>query len=102
MPDVDNDLLDRLLNARDPRARAAATRVLRYWQSRLGGESIERLRKRVNDADARVRLEAVLACGFSSSPRALEVALEAADHPMDPGLEHALDQTLKFFERTRE
>ena len=97
---VDRGLLVRVLGATDARARAGATRVLRYWQSGIEG-AIGLLRGLVADLDPRVRLEAVLACGFSSSAQAEEVALEVAGHPLDPGLKHALDQTLRFFEESR-
>ena len=50
----------------------------------------------VNDPEPRVRLHAVIAASFSTSPKALAIAMEASVHPMDPGIEHALAQTLGF------
>ena len=97
---VEPDLLNRLLQAKDYRAREAATRVLRYWQDRIDN-SIDLLAKLVEDKHIRVRLEAVLACGFSSSERAPEVALQAAKFTMDLGIQKALDDTMNFFERSR-
>jgi HEAT repeat protein len=95
---VDVDLLKRLLEANHPGARIAATQVLRFWQDRIPG-SIDLLAKRINDPDPRVRLQAVLACGSCKSEKAMETALGAAEHELDPGLEHALDQTLDYFEQ---
>ena len=97
---VEPELLKELLRARDHRARAAATRVLRFWQERIDG-SIQLLKQLVEDEHPRVRLQAILACGFSSSRQAPEIALQAAKHPMDPGLKKALDDTMDFFERAR-
>ena len=97
---VELDLLNRLLQAKDYRARAGATRVLRYWQDRVDN-SIALLAKLVEDEHIRVRLEAVLACGFSSSERAPEVALQAAKFTMDAGMQKALDDTMNFFDRSR-
>jgi plastocyanin len=98
---VNSDLLRRLLKAKRAEARLAATQVLRSWQNRIEG-SIELIRARANDADARVRLHAVLASGDSHSPEAKAVALEAKRHAMDPGLEYALDQTVKFLDKSVE
>ena len=95
---IDVDLLKRLLRAKQPGARIAATHVLRFWQDRIDG-SIDLLARRIDDPDPRVRLQAVLACGFSKSPKAKETALGAAEHKMDPGLTHALDRTMDYFER---
>jgi glucose/arabinose dehydrogenase len=94
---IDVDLLTRLLNAKQAGARIAATHVLRFWQDRIDG-SIDLLAKRINDPDPRVRLQAVLACGFSKSPNAMENALGAAEYELDPGLKHALNQTMDYFE----
>ena len=74
--------------------------MLRYWQDRIDN-SIDLLAKLVEDKHIRVRLEAVLACGFSSSERAPEVALQAAKFTMDLGIQKALDDTMNFFERSR-
>ena len=97
-PESTSDLLERLLDSKQPGARIAATHVLRFWQNRIDG-SIDLLRKRINDPDPRVRLQAVLACGFGKSAKAMETALGAAEHKMDPGLKHALDQTTEYFEQ---
>lgn len=94
-------LLRQVLNVNKPEARLAATQVLRFWQDQVEG-SIELIRARANDEDARVRLHAVLAGGHSVSPVAREVVLEVRKHAMDPGLEHALDQCVKFLEKAAE
>ena len=88
-------LLHRLLHAKDPHIRAAAVRVLSQWQTDLPNAP-QLLRKRVEDAHPRVRLEAVLACGFSNAPEAAEIAQLAKKHPVDDGLQHALTETLRF------
>ena len=67
-------------------------------QDRIDG-SIDLPARRIDDPDPRVRLQAVLACGFSKSSKAKETALGAAEHKMDPGLTHALDRTMDYFER---
>jgi hypothetical protein len=95
---VEPDLLKKLLRSKNYRARAAAARVLRFWQNEMDG-SIDLLATLVEDEHPRVRLEAVLACGYSASERAAEVALQAAAHPMDPGLRTVLDETMNYFER---
>ena len=92
---VDSGLLRQQLNSANPGARAAATKVLRYWQEQIDSAD-ELIRQMVNDPDPRVRLYAIIACSYNSSPEALAIAMEAAAHSMDPGLEHALAQTLGF------
>jgi glucose/arabinose dehydrogenase/lysophospholipase L1-like esterase len=95
---IDEELLKQLLVAQQPDARIAATHVLRFWQDRIDN-SIDLLAKQINDPDPRVRLQAVLACGFSQSDRAMETALGAAERELDAGLQHALDQTMDYFEQ---
>ncbi|MFP6872698.1 MAG: PVC-type heme-binding CxxCH protein [Verrucomicrobiales bacterium] len=92
---VNSDLLLRLLNAKTPGARLAATQVLRHWQERIT-KPIALIRERANDRDAAVRLHAVLAAGFSRLPGALQAAREAGKHDMDKGLEYALGETVKY------
>ena len=97
---IESDLLNRLLKAEDHRARASATRVLRFWQNRIDN-SIDLLRELVEDRHPRVRLQAVLACGFNSSDQAANVAIRATKHPMDAGMRHALDDTMDYFDRIK-
>jgi len=82
-------LLKTVLSARDPRIRAAGTRVLAMWQGKIDN-SLELLAARVNDDHARVRLEAVRALSMSKSPRAVEIAMQALDRPVDRWLDYSL------------
>ncbi len=82
-------LLRELLGATDPRARAAAVRVLSAWHSRVEG-AVDLLAERVGDDHPRVRLEAVAALGRLSGTRPFELALRALDRPVDRHLEFAL------------
>jgi putative heme-binding domain-containing protein len=82
-------LLKELLRAKDFNARAAATRILARWGSRMT-DALELLEAQVADEHPRVRIEAVRALKEFSDPRAIEIATKALDKPMDRFLEHAL------------
>jgi hypothetical protein len=89
------------LTCPEPRARAAATRVLCYWRDRVG-DSLELMRKQINDEHPRVRLEAVRALSFydgESASKAQEIAVESLVHPQDDYLEYALNETTKTLDR---
>lgn len=86
---VDPGLLRRLQRAREPRARAAAVRVLSHGASRIP-DALALLGERVADDHPRVRLEAIRALKEIPSERAVEVALRALDFPLDRFLEYAL------------
>ncbi|MBI1917305.1 MAG: HEAT repeat domain-containing protein [Planctomycetes bacterium] len=90
---VEPDLLVRVHEARDPRIRAAATRVTLAWLDRLA-DPLSLLSARVADEYPRVRLEAVRALAGVRSPRAVELALRALDRPMDHFLDYALWLTI--------
>jgi hypothetical protein len=95
--EVDLPLLKKLLSCPEPRARAAATRVLCCWRDRVG-DPLELLRKQVNDEHPRVRLEAIRALSFFDGkdvPKAQEIALESLVHPQDDYLEYTLNETTK-------
>ncbi len=94
---VDRQLLTRVLNSPDHKARAAATRVLSYWVDHLD-KPLEHLAKLVNDDHPRVRLEAVRACSFVHSRESLEVALGAIDHEVDEFLDYTLNETIRVLE----
>jgi putative heme-binding domain-containing protein len=97
---MNEELLARLLHAKDYRARAAATRALRYLPEAQGQPSLglERVYKhlegQINDVHPRVRLEAVVALSFFKDSRAVQIAVQAAEHPMDYYLEYALKETI--------
>ncbi len=90
---VESSLLKTLLDAKEFRARAAAVRVLQHWFDRVDG-AMDLLAARVQDAEPRVRLEAVRAASFVPTAQAAEVALESLRHPTDYYLQYALDSTI--------
>jgi glucose/arabinose dehydrogenase len=101
LDDVDVPFLKQILTCPEPRARAAATRVLCYWRDRVG-DSLELMRKQINDEHPRVRLEAVRALSFydgESASKAQEIAVESLVHPQDDYLEYALNETTKTLDR---
>ena len=91
---VNEELLNSLLASKDHNARAAATRVLQHWRDRVK-DPLATLAKLVKDEHPRVRLEAVRACSFFQTSKAAEIALEAANLPMDKTLEYTLNETTK-------
>jgi len=94
---MEPDLLTRLLNSPDPRARAAAVRVTQHWLGKVD-DPFGRLASRVVDEHPRVRLEAVRALGHAPESRAAEIALRAMDRPVDKFLDYALWQTMRDLE----
>jgi putative heme-binding domain-containing protein len=82
-------LLQAVLDSRDARVRAAATRVVPFWKTRLP-DARTALAIRVKDADPRVRLEAVRSLAQMPSLESVEAALVALDRPVDTFLEYAL------------
>tara|TARA_B110000037_G_scaffold219999_1_gene286558 strand:+ start:339 stop:3317 length:2979 start_codon:yes stop_codon:yes gene_type:complete len=89
---VNRPLLETLLAAKDYRARAYATRVIGRWSDRLQAP-LELLDRSVSDENARVRLEAIVACSDIHRAGAMVVAAKATDKPMDRFTNHALSQT---------
>ncbi|MDP6207478.1 MAG: HEAT repeat domain-containing protein, partial [Roseibacillus sp.] len=88
---VNVSLLNQLLGAREPLARAYATRVVGRWHDRLQ-EPLRSLEKSVTDPHPRVRLEAVVAAGQFQSAEAMAVATRVLEAPTDRFLEAALRQ----------
>ncbi len=100
---VNEDLLKRMLRSSEPRARAAATRVLCYWRDRVA-DPLALVKVQVNDAHPRVRLEAVRACSFFKTAKAAEVALEVLEKEADPKkpdyyIKYCLDETMKALDK---
>ncbi|HEX7896972.1 MAG TPA: PVC-type heme-binding CxxCH protein [Planctomycetota bacterium] len=88
---VEPKLLERLLTAKDGRARAYATRVVSYWHDRLPNAAAL-LDRAIQDEHPRVRLEAVVACSYV--PGTLDVLAKAVDRPMDAFLQYAFNQAV--------
>lgn len=92
--ETNEPLLKRALRAKTGQARAAAARVIRYWHASLS-DPIELIEHAANDPFPRVRMEAALSASFVEDGRALVAALHVLDHPMDPFIETALEQTIE-------
>lgn len=94
---VNESLLKRMLKSPEPKARAAATRVLCYWRDRVSG-SLDLLKVLATDPYPRVRLEAVRAASYFTVPEAIEVPLVVAEQPMDEYIEFVRGETMRALE----
>ena len=94
---VDPVLLESLLTCEQPRARAAATRVVAFWREELA-DPLVLLQRSINDEHPRVRLEAIRALSFFDGQRALNIASESLLHEQDNYLEYTLNETFATLE----
>jgi glucose/arabinose dehydrogenase len=98
---VNAELLKELLRSPEPRARAAATRVLTYWRDRID-KPLELLQAQVNDEDSRVRLQAIWALSFfdgKDAAKASEIAVESLIYDQDEFIKHTLNETNKTLDK---
>jgi putative heme-binding domain-containing protein len=86
---IEPDLLGTVLRAKDPRARAAATRIVAHHHDRLK-DPLALLKVQVADEHPRVRLEAVRALKEIPSEYSITLALRALDQPVDRFLEYSI------------
>jgi len=91
--EVNRPLLDRLLNAKDHRARAYATRVLGRWHDRLDNP-LALLKQRAADENPRVRLEALVAASDVRTADSIAAVALAADGPADRFINFAFSQAV--------
>lgn len=82
---VDAALLRTLLKAEDPRARAAAVRVLRY-EGETVADREELLEQAARDPHGRVRMEAMIAASWLPPEKGLPLVRVAGEQPMDDWL----------------
>jgi hypothetical protein len=75
--------------------------VVGYWQANLSNP-LALLKERAIDEHPRVRLEAVRACSFLPTAKAMEVALSVTRLPMDKYLEYTLAETIKQLQSQQE
>nr|WP_295924501.1 PVC-type heme-binding CxxCH protein [uncultured Dyadobacter sp.] len=92
---VEPALLKTLLNAKEPQARAAATKLLLNWRERIPG-SLELMRARLNDESPRVRIEAVVALSYFNSEQAVAAAADIFKYPTDYYMDYAVHETFRF------
>ncbi len=89
-------IIERLLASDDFRYRAWAIRLVGVWASQLD-DPLSLLRKAMQDAHPRVRLEAIVACAWmppAFGAEAVKVATLAMDQPMDAPLNYSLTQCI--------
>jgi len=90
MNDINRDLIDKVMEANNFRARAAAARVLRYSSHLLDGDHQELLLKAANDSHGRVRLEAITAASWLENvDDGMEILNAAAMHDLDDWMVNA-------------
>lgn len=87
------DLMQTLLASPNHEARCYGVRMIGNWAETLA-DPLALLRKHIRDKHPRVRLEAIVAATYVSSPEAMEVAALALDSPMDRFLDYALTQAV--------
>ncbi len=95
---VEQDLLKKMLTAKDHRARAAATRVLSFWLDDVP-DHMTLLQASISDEHPRVRLEGVRAVSFLEGDDAIELALGVLEYDMDDYLQYTLDETMRRLEQ---
>jgi len=94
---VEPDLLRRMLQSPEPRARAAATRVARFWRRELDNP-LAILTAQIEDEFPRTRLEALLGLSYLESEPAALAALGTLDRPTDYYLDYTLKETVDTLE----
>ncbi len=87
-------LLSDILKSNDYNIRAAATRVLFYWNDRIRGAE-EKLIVMSKDPAPRVRLEAIIALSHFQTEASVRALLSATELPVDDYIDYALEESFK-------
>ncbi|NOY43501.1 MAG: c-type cytochrome [Planctomycetes bacterium] len=90
---TDGRLIEKVMQAKAPNARAAAANVIGSEFADHPG-ALAWLKQLVHDSHPRVRLEAVRALSFVGTPAAIALALEVVDHDLDTEISYTLTSTL--------
>jgi mono/diheme cytochrome c family protein len=90
---VDADLLNQLLKAKDFRARAAAVKVLRYAGHQIDNQ-VDLLMVAARDENPRVRLEALVAASWLDKEKGLRILEVAGDMPLDSWMKKPFEAAL--------
>ncbi|HVT30477.1 MAG TPA: PVC-type heme-binding CxxCH protein, partial [Lacipirellulaceae bacterium] len=94
---VDENLLEEVLHAKTPNARAAAIRVAADERDYLPN-SFQMLAAGVHDENPRVRLESIRGLSFFPTLASAKAALAVLDLPTDSWIEYTLEHTLAALE----
>jgi mono/diheme cytochrome c family protein len=94
---VDRELLERLLNAEDFRARAAAVRVLRYSGHQIGDHS-DLLMGAATDQHPRVRLEAMVAASWLPAEVGIPILEAGGNMPLDEWMAQPYEAAIAHLE----
>lgn len=94
---VNKSLLETVLNSKQHRARAAATRVLSFWHDRLDN-SAALLKARLNDESGIVRTEAIRAASFFDPDALGGSVLDVLQYDADDSINYILEETMKVLE----
>lgn len=90
---VNEPLLQKLLKARAPGARAYAVQVTGRWSDRLSAP-LELIKPLLQDRHPRVRLMALVSTSQVHQPEAMALAAGIIKYPMDKFTRHAFDKTV--------
>lgn len=96
---VNESLLKQMLKSPEPRARAAAARVLFCWRDRVK-DVMPLLMAAANDSSPRVRLEAVRAASYFKGAEAMDIAYASLNFESDYYLDYVFKQTTKVLQKT--
>ncbi|MFK7789241.1 MAG: HEAT repeat domain-containing protein, partial [Phycisphaeraceae bacterium] len=94
----DVKLIDEVTRARNPQVLAGAIRAIRYglqFGDMATNDAQPFITRAITDRDMRVRLEAVMACAFLDSPKAVQLANLVTTQDMDGPIRNAHAQTIK-------
>ena len=88
MNQIDQDILAKVLKAKDYKVRAAGVRVLRYTGHQVDNQ-VALLQEAALDPNGRVRLEAITAASWLDKEEGLSILAEAGKLPMGKWIIHA-------------
>lgn len=97
----DVKVIDEVMYARDPRVLAGAIRAIRYglqYGDMPTKDAEPFIARAVTDRDMRVRLEAVMACAYLDSPKAVQLANLVTTQDMDGPIRNAHNATIKYLQ----
>ena len=96
---VNEPLLRQMLQSPEPRARAAAARVLFCWRDRVK-DVLPLLLDAANDESPRVRIEAVRAASYFSGAEAMDIAYASLKYESDYYLDYVFKETTRALQKT--